>query len=50
MDFATGAVVQLAHSTMLYALKDVAKLERGETLLVLGAEAALDSRRSNWES
>ena len=37
MDFATGAVVQLAHGTMLYALKDVAKLERGETLLVLGA-------------
>ena len=26
MDFATGAVVQLAHGTMLHALKDVAKL------------------------
>ena len=43
-------MVQLAHGTMLYALKDVAKLERGETLLVLAPEAALDSRRSNWEN
>ncbi len=37
MDFATGSAYVLAYGTSLFALKDRAKLEAGETLLVLGA-------------
>jgi len=37
MDYATGAGFVLAHSTSHYALRDRAKLQEGETLLVLGA-------------
>lgn len=37
MDFATASAFVLAYGTSLYALKDRAKLEAGETLLVLGA-------------
>jgi NADPH2:quinone reductase len=37
MDFATASAFVLAYGTSLYALKDRAKLQAGETLLVLGA-------------
>ena len=37
MDYPTGAGFVLAHSTSHYALRDRAKLQPGETLLVLGA-------------
>jgi len=37
MDFATGAALLLTYCTSLHALKDIAKLAQGETLLVLGA-------------
>jgi NADPH2:quinone reductase len=37
MDFATASAYVLAYGTSLFALKDRAKLQPGETLLVLGA-------------
>jgi NADPH2:quinone reductase len=37
MDFATGSALLLTYCTSLHALKDVANLAAGETLLVLGA-------------
>lgn len=37
MDFATASAFVLAYGTSLYAVKDRAKLQPGETMLVLGA-------------
>ncbi len=37
MDFATGAALVLTYGTSLHALQDCARLQPGETLLVLGA-------------
>lgn len=37
MDFATGAALVLTYGTSLHALQDCARLQAGETLLVLGA-------------
>ena len=37
MDFETGAAFLFAYGTALHALRDRARLEAGETLLVLGA-------------
>jgi NADPH2:quinone reductase len=37
IDFATAACVPTAYGTALHALRDRARIERGETLLVLGA-------------
>lgn len=37
MDFTTGAAFVLSYGTVLYALQDRARLQPGETLLVLGA-------------
>jgi NADPH2:quinone reductase len=41
MDYATGAALLLTYCTSLHALKDVAKLAPGETLLVLGASGGV---------
>ncbi|MCI4568802.1 NADPH:quinone oxidoreductase family protein [Lysobacter sp. CFH 32150] len=41
MDFATGAALLLTYCTSLHALKDIAKLAAGETLLVLGASGGV---------
>ena len=37
MDFETGAALVLTYATSLHALKDLGKLQPGETLVVLGA-------------
>ena len=41
MDYATGSALLLTYCTSLHALKDVAKLAAGETLLVLGASGGV---------
>lgn len=41
MDFVTGSALLLTYCTSLHALKDVAKLAAGETLLVLGASGGV---------
>jgi NADPH2:quinone reductase len=41
VDFVTASCVASAHGTTLYALRDRAKLQAGETLLVLGASGGL---------
>jgi NADPH2:quinone reductase len=41
VDFVTASCVASAHGTTLYALRDRAKLQAGETLLVLGAAGGL---------
>jgi NADPH2:quinone reductase len=41
VDFVSASCVASAHGTTLYALRDRAKLEAGETLLVLGAAGGL---------
>jgi NADPH2:quinone reductase len=41
VDFVTASCVASAHGTTLYALRDRAKLQPGETLLVLGASGGL---------
>jgi NADPH2:quinone reductase len=41
MDFVTGSALLLTYCTSLHALKDVARLAAGETLLVLGASGGV---------
>ena len=41
MDYVTGSALLLTYCTSLHALKDVAKLAAGETLLVLGASGGV---------
>lgn len=41
MGFAAGAAITMAYGTSFYALKDVAQLRAGETLLVLGASGGV---------
>jgi NADPH2:quinone reductase len=48
MSFAQGASFVLTYATSHHALKDVAKLQAGETLLILGASAAWVPVRSSW--
>jgi NADPH:quinone reductase len=43
MDFETGAALLLTYCTSLHALKDCGNLQRGETLVVLGAAGGVGS-------
>jgi NADPH2:quinone reductase len=43
MDFETGAALLLTYCTSLHALKDCGSLQRGETLVVLGAAGGVGS-------
>ena len=47
MPFDEASALVLTYGTSIYALKDRAKLEKGETLLVLGAAGGVGSPRSS---